>query len=139
MVTVAVLDHIIVVKTALNERDLKIEWYSGTGAGGQHRNKHQNSIRLTHVPSGLTETSQCRSREASYAAALVQLTDRVNAAQKHQITSGHAASRKEQVGSGDRGSYVRSYCYQHGTVKDRVSGQQITIKQFEQGMLQLLR
>ena len=76
-VTVAIVDQSTpTIKVA--DADLKIEWYSGTGAGGQHRNKHQNSCRITHIPTGILATAQCRSRENSLAEARKTIEERLN-------------------------------------------------------------
>ena len=75
-VTVAVIDPNVVVRKEYSMRDskdFKIEWFSGTGAGGQHRNKHQNSCRIIHIPTGLKQESQCRSRQNSQQEAMSRL------------------------------------------------------------------
>ena len=78
-VTVAVVDRTTEIgSVAIPQHDLKIEWYSGTGAGGQHRNKHQNSARVTHIPSGIVVTAQCRSRQNSFEQAMTEIQHRVD-------------------------------------------------------------
>ena len=125
-VTVAVTDPTIATFT-INETDLKIEWYSGTGAGGQHRNKHQNSCRLTHLPSNTVVTAQCRSRQNSLDQARSELGSRLQAATQYQHRSAIASIRKDQVGSGMRGDKIRTYRFQDNQVKDHVTGKVATI------------
>lgn len=107
---------------AFNDRDFKVEWYSGTGAGGQHRNKHQNSCRLTHIPTGTVVTAQCRSRENSLNEAKTELLNRLNGGQQKSELMERSAIRKEQVGTGERGDKVRTYRFQDNTVKDHRTG-----------------
>lgn len=120
-VTVAVIDP-TTIKTTINEQDLKIEWYSGTGAGGQHRNKHQNSCRLTHLPTGTVATAQCRSRENSYAEALSTIFQRVDSNMQMAYNSAVSSERRTQVGSGQRGDKIRTYRFQDDRVQDHLTG-----------------
>lgn len=120
-VTVAVMSSVF-VKTTVRESDLKVEWYSGSGAGGQHRNKTQNSCRMTHVPTGHTATAQTRSRQNSYQLALKTLVARVEGASAAQQVREDAKDRKQQVGSGMRGDKIRTYRFQDDMVKDHITG-----------------
>ncbi len=122
----------------IKPNDLKIEWYSGSGAGGQHRNKHQNSIRLTHVPSNITVTAQCRSRENSLTTAQATLIERLSREFNQRVKMDTHSERKDKMGTGTRGSYIRSYCFQHNTVKDVNSQQSITPAKFFSGFIELL-
>lgn len=136
-VTVAIID-ISVKKYVISESDLKIEWYSGTGAGGQHRNKHQNSCRITHHPSGVVVTSQCRSRENSLNLAKAEIIKRVEDAQNNKLVSGIASTRKEQVGSGMRGDKIRTYRFQDDIVKDHITNKTASVKKVIAGNFDLL-
>lgn len=138
-VTVAVMDPMKVQEVTFNDRDFRIEWYSGTGAGGQHRNKHQNSCRLTHLLSGVVVTSQCRSRENSLDEARQTLLSRLNNAGSSQAYLDLAAERKQQVGSGMRGDKVRTYREQDGVVTDHRSNRKASLRLVEQGRLELVR
>lgn len=104
------------------DKDFKIEWYSGTGAGGQHRNKHQNSCRLTHLATGMIVTSQCRSRENSLNEAKTEMLSRLNGGAMQSELKERSAIRKDQVGTGERGDKVRTYRFQDNTVKDHRTG-----------------
>ena len=105
-----------------SDDDFKIEWFSGTGKGGQHRNKHQNSCRVIHLPTGLKQERQGRHRESNLRDAKQAILDMLD--QKMQAEqAGHIAdSRKSQVGSGMRGDKIRTYREQDDTVKDHRSG-----------------
>ena len=124
--------------TTIKESDLKIEWYSGTGAGGQHRNKHQNSCRVTHMPSGIIATAQCRSRQNSQAEAVATIQQRVDEISKASYNSGIASDRKQQVGSGMRGDKIRTYRFQDDVVKDHVSDKTASVKKVLNGNFDLL-
>jgi peptide chain release factor 1 len=123
-VTVAVIDGSEQTSKGvlIPHSDLKIEWYSGTGAGGQHRNKHQNSCRITHIPSGIVVTSQTRSRQNSLDLAMKSIQEQVDNIAKNQYTSSIASNRKQQVGSGMRGDKIRTYRFQDDTVQDHITG-----------------
>ncbi len=137
--TVAVIDRMEENgSSAIPEKDLKIEWYSGTGAGGQHRNKHQNSCRITHIPSGIVVTSQCRSRQNSLTEAMAEIQQRVDTAAKRSYNSNIASDRKRQVGSGMRGDKIRTYRFQDDSVQDHVTGKRATCSQILKGNVDLL-
>ena len=124
--------------TTIKESDLKIEWYSGTGAGGQHRNKHQNSCRVTHIPSGIIATAQCRSRQNSQAEAVATIQQRVDEISKASYNSGIASDRRAQVGSGMRGDKIRTYRFQDDVVKDHISDKTASVKKVLSGNFDLL-
>ena len=135
--TVAVIDPAVPTAT-IKESDLKIEWYSGTGAGGQNRNKVMNSCRITHVPSGMVATAQTRDRINSLKLAKDDITDRVNQHYKSIADQTMASNRKEQVGSGMRGDKIRTYRFQDDVVKDHVSDKTASVKKVLNGNFDLL-
>jgi peptide chain release factor 1 len=136
-VTVAVIDPTIQTLD-FKEVDFKIEWYSGTGAGGQHRNKHQNSCRITHMPTGITTTAQCRSRLNS----LEQAKDALISLLTHGVQTEHriaqAQDRKSQVGSGMRGDKIRTYRVRDDIVKDHNSDASASVMKVLKGNFDLL-
>lgn len=138
-VTVAVIDS-VAGETAVTipESDLKIEWYSGTGAGGQHRNKHQNSCRITHIPTGLIATAQTRSRQNSYNLAVAEIQQQVADLTQRSYNSKIAENRKQQVGTGMRGDKIRTYRFQDDRVQDHVTGKIASTKKVLQGNFDLL-
>ena len=136
-VTVAVTDP-TVRKVEFSESDFRIEWYSGTGAGGQHRNKHQNSCRITHVPTGQTATAQCRSRQNSLEQAKQALLDALQSAHYIQTKADLDFTRKNQVGSGMRGDKIRTYRFQDDVVKDHNSGKSGSVAKVLKGYFDLM-
>jgi peptide chain release factor 1 len=137
-VTVSVTDPTVAQAFELKEKDLSLSWYSGSGSGGQHRNKHQNCARLTHVPSGITVTAQTRSRENSLQQARAALVERLqtdHAAYQHNT---FAQQKKSQVGSGQRGDKIRTYRLQHDEVCDHRTDKRINCRQLERGFIDLL-
>jgi peptide chain release factor 1 len=121
-VTVSVLDPEVSKPTSFDPCDFKIEWYSGSGAGGQHRNKHQNSCRVTHIPTGLVRKAETRHRESSQreaTSAIMAALDRSAANAQHQSQN---SVRRNQVGSGMRGDKRRTYRFQEDSVVDHVTG-----------------
>lgn len=136
-VTVAVTDPACPIANIL-ESDLDIEWYSGTGAGGQHRNKHQNSCRIRHRPTGILATAQCRSRENSLTEARAVLTQRVQEHIQGQHDQAQSRDRRQQVGSGQRGDKVRTYRFQDDRVQDHRTGQTARTSAVMRGQLDLL-
>lgn len=126
------------VQTTIRQSDLRIEWYSGTGAGGQHRNKHQNSCRITHAPTGCVATSQCRSRENSLAEAMATIQERVNNLVQSKHNNKQAENRKQQVGTGMRGDKIRTYRFQDDVVKDHITNKSASTKKVLQGNFDLL-
>jgi len=140
-VTVAVIDtdsYATPDFTQIDPSDFKIEWYSGTGAGGQHRNKHQNSIRLTHVPTGLVETSQCRSREASHKEAMSQMVKRLQSNASYQRVVAQSIERKRQMGTGMRGDKIRTYRFQDDVATDNRTGKKVNLSKVMNGQFDLL-
>ena len=130
--------HTSTVTVAVMDADLKIEWYSGTGAGGQFRNKHQNSCRITHLPTGMVATSQTRSRQNSLTLALTDIQERVDNLIKAQYNNNLASDRKSQVGTGMRGDKIRTYRFQDDSVQDHITGKRGKCNAILKGNFELL-
>ena len=127
-VTVAVLPEVEDVEVDINTDDLEIDTYRSSGAGGQHVNKTESAIRITHKPSGIivacqNERSQHKNREAAMKMLRSKLYDQKLTEQNSKI----AAERKSQVGTGDRSERIRTYNYPQGRVTDHRIG--LTIQQ----------
>ena len=122
---------------SFDTRDLKVEWFSGTGAGGQYRNKHQNSVRMTHIPSGLQEISQCRSRTNSYNEALEKLQSRIEKTHVQKKRQEQSVDRKLQVGSGMRGDKIRTYRFQDNVVIDHRNERKHSLSEIMKGNMSI--
>lgn len=137
-VVVTLTEEVVKLDKVLDDSEFRIEWYSGTGAGGQHRNKHQNSCRLTHIQTGIVATAQCRSRENSLNEAKIALSKRINELRFACEHSNIADIKRKQGGSGERGDKIRTYMFQHGKVTDHNSNKSCQIAKIMNGNFQLL-
>jgi peptide chain release factor 1 len=135
-VTVSVLSgehHRDPIYDQREESDFEYRWFSGTGKGGQHRNKHQNCLEITHVPTGTKCSSTGRSREMNERDAMQVMVERLD---KLAMGSGHEAQndiRAAQIGCGMRGDKRRTYRFQDDAVVDHLTGKKISCKSFMRG------
>ena len=117
--TVAVLPEAKDVDVEINDLDLKIDTYRASGAGGQHVNKTESAIRITHLPTGLVVTCQDESSQhKNKAAALKVLRSRLLAAEQEKVNAERAAKRKSLVSTGDRSAKIRTYNFPQSRVTD---------------------
>ena len=117
--TVAVLPEVEDVDVDIKQEDLRIETMRAQGAGGQHVNKTESAIRITHLPTGIVVMMQdSRSQHKNRASAMNILRSRIYDAERQRVDAERSAERKAKVGSGDRSERIRTYNFPQGRVTD---------------------
>jgi peptide chain release factor 1 len=134
--TVAVLPEVEEVEIKINPEDLKVDTFRSSGAGGQHVNKTESAVRITHLPTGTVvacqeERSQLKNRQR----AMALLRARIYEAQKRAVEAARAAERKEQVGTGDRSDRIRTYNFPQDRLTDHRLNRNYSLTQVMEGKL----
>lgn len=137
-ITVSVLDDLADERAVLRRDDISARWFSGTGAGGQHRNKHQNSVELVHLPTGLKRAAQTRSRDTSMRAARDALAAAVSDLAASEAARGANEVRSRQIGLGMRADKRRTWRFRDDRVIDDLTGLSASCAKVMRGHIDLL-
>ena len=137
-ITVAVMPEAEDVDFELDLKDVKKDTFSASGAGGQHVNKTESAIRLTHIPTGVVaECQDGRSQHKNYEKALQVLRTRLYQAELEKVNAERAAQRKSLVSTGDRSAKIRTYNYPQGRITDhRINKTMYNLSNFMNGDIQ---
>lgn len=139
-VTIAIISDDISSNTPydlIDDNQFYVEWFSGTGKGGQHRNKRMNSCKLHHLPTGMIETKQGRSRKNNLTDAKNALLKSLSEAKNSNKSFDENRIRRTQVGSGGRDDKIRTYKFQEDIVIDHRTNKKYNLKKVMRGNMDI--
>ena len=125
-------------KLMRSDADFEIQWFSGTGPGGQNRNKTQNCCRVIHIPTGIKQEIQGRDRKANLRDAFKALHDLLDSKLVEDANRVISDIKKDQFGSGMRGDKRRTYRYQDEIISDHITNKKAKLSKIMKGNFDLL-
>jgi len=137
-VSVAVLDPLQEVNVTLHDDELDIRFFSGTGAGGQHRNRKQCSVMMTHIKTGTVVKVEGRSKESNIDEARRVMVQRLKEVAQSTYDDKYSKIRKDQIGDTFRGNKRRTYNEKANEVVDHVNNKNCTLKEIFKGNITTL-
>ncbi|WP_419906002.1 peptide chain release factor-like protein [Kiloniella sp.] len=126
------------ILTVWADDKFKVDWFSGTGKGGQHRNKTQNCCRIKHLETGFTEARQGRKREDNFRQARDALLVTLEAYEASKRAGVEAHNRKSQIGSGMRGDKSVTLRFQDDVAINHSTGRKMSLKKYMRGEMDRL-
>jgi peptide chain release factor 1 len=135
-VTVAVLDEPTPHELTLDPRELRVETVRGSGPGGQHKNKTESAVRITHVPTGVQAYADSRSQHQNKVLALALLRARLLERRATEDRTRREQERRAQTGTGQRSDKVRTVSEQNDTVTHHATGKRIDVKTYRRGLFE---
>lgn len=135
-VTVAVLREPGNHELVLQPKDVRMETKRGSGPGGQHKNKTESAVRVTHIPTGITAFADSRSQHQNKELAMASLRARIQEQRSTAATSQRNDLRRQQVGSGMRGDKVRTVSEQNAVVTNHLTGKRMDLKRYQRGFIE---
>lgn len=132
-VTVAVLRSQDQGALEIRPQDLLIETRKDSGPGGQHRNKTESAIRITHLPTGVTASSATKSQHRNRELAMTVLRARLVESAQAKAAAGANSQRRTQIGTGARSDKVRTVAFQRGRVENHLNGKRMLIDRYLRG------
>ena len=124
--------------TEPTDDDFRVVWFSGTGAGGQHRNKNMNSCRVTHIPTGTTEMRQSRSRDSNLKEAKEALIRRMRSQSSASMAAEASVEKKGKLGSGMRGDKFITLQFQNDRATNHKTGKSCRVRDWMEGKMDLI-
>lgn len=135
-VTVVVMQSLSVEKFKIRDSDISVKFSRGTGPGGQHKNKTDSCVHMTHIPTGVTARIDGRSQHKNKEVARELLESRVAKLEKEKAYSKIEKERKDKAGSGQRGDKIRTYRVKDGMVQDHRTDSKVPLKKVLSGWLE---